>query len=90
MSEKPNTSSGSEMPVRTVSQKFSYPLRGEIFQRNDGADQQRLQISDLHFDKFTFTSHVRLVEDKISRPRYVLVRKFPTEADAMDQRSGDG
>ena len=25
MSEKPNTSSGSEMPVKTVSQKFSHP-----------------------------------------------------------------
>ena len=34
-----------------VSQKFSHPLR-EDSSKNYGADQQRLQISDLHFDKF--------------------------------------
>ena len=39
------------MPVRTVSQKFSRPYWGRIF-KDYGADQQRLQISDLHFDKF--------------------------------------
>ena len=44
MSEKPNTSSGSEMPVRTVSEGR--------FSMNYGADKQRLQISELHFDKF--------------------------------------
>ena len=33
--------------------------------QNYGADQQRLQNSDLHFDKFTHTSNVRLLEDKI-------------------------
>ena len=30
-----------------------------------GADQQRLQISDLHFDQFPYTSHVCLLEDKV-------------------------
>ena len=39
------------MPVRTVSQKFSHPSEGR-FSKNYGADQQRLQISDPHFDKF--------------------------------------
>ena len=39
------------MPVRTVSQKFSHPLWGR-FSKNYGANQQRRQISDLHFDKF--------------------------------------
>ena len=34
------------------------------FSNNYGADQQRLQISDLHFD-IPYTSHVCLVEDKI-------------------------
>ena len=33
--------------------------------KNYGADQQRLQISDLHFDKFTHTSNACLLEDKI-------------------------
>ena len=40
------------MPVWTVSQKFSLTSEGDSL-KNDGADQQRLQISDLHFDKFT-------------------------------------
>ena len=33
--------------------------------KNYGADQQRLQISDLHVDKFPTTSNVCLLEDKI-------------------------
>ena len=32
---------------------------------NNGADQQRLQISDLHFDKFPTPCNIRLLEDKI-------------------------
>ena len=35
------------------------------FSKTYGADQQRLQISDLHFDKFTHASNVRSLEDKI-------------------------
>ena len=47
-----NTSSGSGMPVKTVSQKFTViPCEGDSL-KNYGADQQRLQISDLHFEKF--------------------------------------
>ena len=49
---RPDTRSRSEMPVWTVSQKFSPPQREEDCSKNYGADQQRLQISDLHFDKF--------------------------------------
>ena len=30
-----------------------------------GADQQRLQISDLHFDKFSHISNICLLEDEI-------------------------
>ena len=40
------------MPVRTVSQIFIRPLCEGRFSKDYGADQQRLQISDLHFDKF--------------------------------------
>ena len=40
------------MQVRTVSQKFIRPDEGR-FSKDYGADQQRLQISDLHIDKFT-------------------------------------
>ena len=39
------------MPVRTVSQNSVIPSEGD-FSKNYGADQQRLQISDLRFDKF--------------------------------------
>ena len=47
------------------------------FSMEYGADQQRLQISDLHFDKFpTPTTFGR----SDSKKRYVLVHNFPTEA----------
>ena len=52
---KARTKSGSEMPVWTVSKRFakdSVILSGGDSSKNFGADQQRLQISDLHFDKF--------------------------------------
>ena len=39
------------MPVRTVSQNSFDPKEGR-FSKDYGADQQRLQISELHFDKF--------------------------------------
>ena len=35
------------------------------FAKNYGADQQRLQISDLHLDKILHTSNVCLLEDEI-------------------------
>ena len=56
--------SRSEMPVRTLSQKFSHPSEGDS-SNNYGADQQRLQISDRHFDKFPTLAKHSLVEDKI-------------------------
>ena len=46
-----NTESRSEMPVWTVSQK-SVIFSGGDSSKNYGTDQRRLQISDLHFDKF--------------------------------------
>ena len=49
----------------TVSQKFCHPsVRGDSL-KNWGADQQRLQISDLHFRQIPYTSNVCLLEDKI-------------------------
>ena len=39
------------------------PSEGD-FSNNYGADQQRLQISDLHFD-IPHTSNIRMLEDKI-------------------------
>ena len=87
---EPNTSSGFEMPVRTVSQKFIRPKWGKIskdyqrvcvpkkpkgFSKDYGVDQQRLKISDLHFDKF-LTPATFACWKKGSRPRYVLVHNF--------------
>ena len=51
----------------------------EIFSKNYGADQQRLQISDPHFDKFPRKQH-SLAGRKDSRLRYVLAHKNPPEA----------
>ena len=51
----------------------------EIFSKNYGADQQRLQISDPHFDKFPRQQH-SLAGRKDSRLRNVLAHKNPPEA----------
>ena len=46
--------------------------------KNYGADQQRLQISDPHLDKF-HVSNVRLLEDKL-KTEVCTCSQFPTEA----------
>ena len=57
--------------------------------KNYGADQQRLQISDLQFDKFPHTSNVCLLENKIQdRGMYLFTISYGSYA--VDQRSGDG
>ena len=47
------------------SAKDSVIFSGGDLSKNYGADQQRLQISDLHFDKFPYTRYVCLLEDKV-------------------------
>ena len=47
------------------SAKDSVIFSGGDSSKNYGADQQRLQILDLHFDKVPHASHVSLLEDKI-------------------------
>ena len=59
------------------------------FSKNYGADQQRLQISDLHFDKIHHASNIRLLDDKI-QDRGVYLFAISYGSDAVDQRSGDG
>ena len=54
------------------SDKDSVIFSGGDSSKNYGADQQRLQISDLHFDKFPTTATFA----QGSRKRYVLVRNF--------------
>ena len=66
------------MPVRTVSQKFIDPKDGR-FSNDYGADQQRLQISELHFDKFptptTFACWKIILKNEVCT-----CSQFPTEA----------
>ena len=84
-----NTSSGSEMPVRTVSQKFSHPLCEGDPLNNYGADQQRLQISDLQCRQIPYTNNVCLLEDEIQDwGMYLFTICYGSYA--LDQRSGDG
>ena len=71
------------------SAKNSVIFSGGDSSKNYGAGQQRLQISDLHFDKFPYTSNFCLLEDKIQdRGMYLFTISFGSYA--MDQRSGDG
>ena len=66
------------MPVRTVSQKFSHLCEGDS-SKNYGADQQRLQISDLHFD--TAPTPATFVCWKIRfKTEVCTCSQFPTEA----------
>ena len=50
---------------RCQSARNSFDQKEGRFSKDYGADQQRLQISDLHFDKFTYASNICLWEDKI-------------------------
>ena len=59
----------------------------EIILKNYGADQQRLQISELHFDNLPYSTNVFVLENKI-QDWGMLLSKFPYGSDAMDQRSG--
>ena len=71
---KARTKSRSEMPVWTVSQRFSHLQWRRLF-KELWADQQRLQILDLHFDKFP-TPATFACWEKVQDREYVLVRNF--------------
>ena len=57
--------------------------------KNYGADQQRLQISDLHFDKFPTPATFSCWKIRF-KTEVCTCSQFLTEAMAMDQRSGVG
>ena len=91
----PHVMSESQTPVqdqrcqsRPSARNSVIPGEGD-FSKNYGADQQRLQISDLHFDKISHASNVRLLEDKI-QDRGMYLFTIPYGSNAMDQRSGVG
>ena len=75
---KANTESRSEMPVRTVSQKYSH-LQWRNSPKNNGADQQRLQISDPHFDKFPTPATFACWKIRF-KTEVCTCSQFPTEA----------
>ena len=62
------------------SAKDSVIFSGGVSSKNYGADQQRLQISDLHFDKFPSPATLCLLEDKIQDRGMYLLARLPTEA----------
>ena len=65
-----------------------FPAEGSHPQ-NYVADQSRLQISELHFDKFPTPPTFFMLEDMIQNPSKCLFR-FSLGGNVMDQRSGDG
>ena len=68
------------------SAKDSVIFSGGDSSKNCGADQQRLQISDLHFDKFPTPATFCLLEDKVqNRGMYLFTISYGRCA--MDQRS---
>ena len=70
------------------SAKDSVIFSGGDYSKNYEVDQQRLQISDLHFDKFP-TSNLCLLEDKVQdRGMYLFTISYGS--DARDQGSGVG
>ena len=73
-----NTSSGSEMPVWTVSQNSVIFSEGDS-SKNYGADQQRLQISDLHVGKFTTPATFACWKIRF-KTEVCTCWQFPTEA----------
>ena len=83
-----NTSSGSEMPARTVSQKFSHPLWGRFFKELWCRPTTTAEFRS-SFWQIPYTSHVRLLEDQI-QDRGMYLFTISNGSYALDQRSGDG
>ena len=71
------------------SAKDSVIFSGGDSSKNYGADQQRLQISDLRFDKFPTPATFACWKIRF-KTEVCTCLQFPTGSDAMDQRSGVG
>ena len=67
------------MPVWAVSQKIQSSSVEETLPKNYGADQQRLQISDLHFDKFPTPATFACWKIRF-KTEVCTCSQFPTEA----------
>ena len=67
------------MPVRTRQPKIQSSSAGGDSSKNYGADQQRLQISDLHFDKFPTPATFACWKIRF-KTEVCTCSQFPTEA----------
>ena len=67
----------------------SFDPMGRRFSKDYGADQQRLQISDLHFDNFTTPATLACWKIRL-KTEGCTCSQFSYQSYAMDQRSGDG
>ena len=72
------------------SAKDSVIFSGGDYSKNYGADQQRLQISDLHFDKFPTPATFACWKIRFNQDRGMYLFTIPYGSDAMDQGSGVG
>ena len=85
---EPNTSPGSEMPVWTVSQKFSHPLWGRFFKELWGRPTTTADFRS-SFRQIPHASNICLLEDKIQDwGMYLFTVSYGSYA--VDQRNGDG
>ena len=83
-----NTSSRSEMPVWTVSQKLCPPLWGRLFQELWSRPTTTADFRS-SFRQIPYTSYACLLEDKFQdRGMYLFTISYGSYA--LDQRSGDG
>ena len=80
--------SNAEICKETINHEFFLPSRTGHTHRHYMADQQRLQTSELQFEKISQTFNVFMLEDKIQNPSKCLFLFF-FGGDGVDQRSGD-
>ena len=86
--QNPNTPFGSEMPAGPSTRNSLDPKEGR-FSKDYGADRQRLQISDPHFDKFLHPATFACWKIRF-KTEACTCSQFPTEAMLCIKRSGDG
>ena len=79
-----DTISDTEILTKFVSQKLILP-KDERNYWNYGADQKRHQFSELHFDRFPYSTNVVVLEDKV-QDRSLFLLTFLYGSYAVDQR----
>ena len=91
--QSPHVMSESQTPVQDQRSQSGPSARSSFVpseggsSKNYGADQQRLQISDLHFDKFSTPVTFACWKVTFKTEVYLFTSSYSF---ALDQRSGDG